>query len=157
MYYPVYLGFCSTLEDQICNGASLHVAYPILSMPYLLMPWWLKEPRHQQAWYWPNKPEYSVFSIRRGYNFADHNHLKCNGCRDLWRYRMMAFGVCNWLGYNSGDTCPMHFDSVLSFLAVILLHCCHIHVTLLQQLCYIVAGFILHCCSFHVTMDLSFS
>ena len=29
------------------------------------MPWWLKEPGHQQAWYWPNKPEYLVSSIRR--------------------------------------------------------------------------------------------
>ena len=54
-----------TEEDQILNGATLHVAYPILSIPCLLMPWRLKEPRHRQAWYWPNKPECSVSSIRR--------------------------------------------------------------------------------------------
>ena len=29
------------------------------------MPWCLKGPGHQQAWYWPNKPEYSVSNIRR--------------------------------------------------------------------------------------------
>ena len=36
-----YLGFCSTEEDQIHNGANPHVAYSILSIPFLLMPWWL--------------------------------------------------------------------------------------------------------------------
>ena len=40
-------------------------AYPKLSIPFLLMPWQLKEPGHQQAWYWSNKPEYSVSGIRR--------------------------------------------------------------------------------------------
>ena len=29
------------------------------------MLWWLQEPGHQQAWYWPPKPEYSVSSSRR--------------------------------------------------------------------------------------------
>ena len=52
-------------EDQIHNEATLHVACPILSIPCLLMPWRLKEPGHQQTWYCPNKPEYSIFSIRR--------------------------------------------------------------------------------------------
>ena len=33
------------------------------SIPYLLMPWWLKEPGHQQDCCWPNKPEFSVCSI----------------------------------------------------------------------------------------------
>ena len=60
-----YLGSYSTEEDQIDYGAKLYVAYPIMSIPHLLMPCWLKEPGHQQAWYWPNKPEYSVSSIRR--------------------------------------------------------------------------------------------
>ena len=40
------------------TGATLHVAYPILSIP------WLLESGHQQVWYWPNKSEYSVRSIR---------------------------------------------------------------------------------------------
>ena len=139
-----YLWFYS--RDQIHNGATLHVAYPILSIPCLLMPWrlntlrprrnrhhfaddifkcifvnesvwilliislkfvpkfqinnipalvqimvwrrpgdkplsgsmmisllthicvtrpqWVKSPGHLQVWYWPNKPEYSVSSIR---------------------------------------------------------------------------------------------
>ena len=57
------LGFCSTEEDQISNGATTHVAYPILSIPCLLMPWWLKEPGHQQSWYWSPKPEYPVSRI----------------------------------------------------------------------------------------------
>ena len=58
------LGFYST-EDQIHNGATPHVADSTLSIPFLLMPWRLKEPGHQQVWYWPYKPEYSVSSIRR--------------------------------------------------------------------------------------------
>ena len=32
-----YLGLCSTEEDQIHKGATLHVAYPILSIPCLLI------------------------------------------------------------------------------------------------------------------------
>ena len=60
-----YLRFCSTDGDQIHFGVILHVACPILSIPCLLMPWWLKSPGHQQAWYWPNKPKYSISSIRR--------------------------------------------------------------------------------------------
>ena len=60
-----YPGFCSTEEDQIHNRATLYVAYPILWIPFLLMALWLQEQGHQQGWYWLNKPEYSVFSIRR--------------------------------------------------------------------------------------------
>ena len=62
--YHIFL-FCSTEEKQIYNGATLHVANPILSIPSLLMPWQLKEPGHQQAWYWPNQLEQFVSSIRR--------------------------------------------------------------------------------------------
>ena len=47
----VYLGFCSTDEDPIHNhdnGVTLHhvhfAIYPTLSIPCLLMPWWLKGP-----------------------------------------------------------------------------------------------------------------
>ena len=64
IHISYHLEFCST-EDQIHNGTTLHVAYPILSIPCLLMPWWLKEPGHQQAWYWPSKLEYSISSIKR--------------------------------------------------------------------------------------------
>ena len=48
----LHLGFKSTEEDQIHNRANLHVhvAYPILSMPWLLMPWRLEEAGHQRAW-----------------------------------------------------------------------------------------------------------
>ena len=35
------------------------------SIPHLLMHWPLKSPQHQQAWYWPPKPEFSISSIRR--------------------------------------------------------------------------------------------
>ena len=68
-HFISYLGFCSTKGDKNPNGATLHVAYPILSIPCLLMPWWLKEPGHQQAWYWLDKPEYSISSIRRVFFF----------------------------------------------------------------------------------------
>ena len=64
-HFVSYLGFCSTEEDQIHIGATIHIAYPILPIPCLLIPWRLKELGHQQAWSWPNKQEYSVSSIRR--------------------------------------------------------------------------------------------
>ena len=43
-----YLGFCSTKENQIHTIATLHVAFPILWIPCLLMPWRLEEPEHHQ-------------------------------------------------------------------------------------------------------------
>ena len=67
-HFLSYLGMWSTEKDQIDTGATSHVAKPqkpALSISCQLMPWRLQEPRHQQAWYWPNKPEYSVTSIRR--------------------------------------------------------------------------------------------
>ena len=63
-HFVTHLGFYS-IEDQIHCGATLHVASPILSIPCLLMLWWLREPRHQQAWYWQDRPEYYISSIRR--------------------------------------------------------------------------------------------
>ena len=62
--FSIISWICSK-EDQIHNDVTLHIAYPILSMPCLLMPWLLKSPGQQQAWYWPNMPEQSVSSIRR--------------------------------------------------------------------------------------------
>ena len=60
LYHILFLlGFFFLKEDQIHSG-TLHVAYPILPIPCVLMPWQLKEPGHQQAWYWPNKLEYYV-------------------------------------------------------------------------------------------------
>ena len=43
-HFVSYLGFCSTEEDQIHNRTTLHIPYPILSMPCLLMPWRHTEP-----------------------------------------------------------------------------------------------------------------
>ena len=55
----------STEENQILCRATWHVAYPkhVLSIPCLLMPSWLKSPGHQQAWYWPNMPEYIYHQV----------------------------------------------------------------------------------------------
>ena len=55
---------CSTEEHQIYNGATLHVDYPMLLILCMLMHRRLK-PGHRQAWYRPNKPECSVYSIIR--------------------------------------------------------------------------------------------
>ena len=60
-----HLGFCSTEDVQIHNGATLYVAYLKLTIPCLLMLWWFLEPGHQQARYWFPRPKYSVSSIRR--------------------------------------------------------------------------------------------
>ena len=37
------------------------VFYPTLSIPWLLMAWWSKEPRHHQSWYWPSSPGMTAF------------------------------------------------------------------------------------------------
>ena len=68
-YFISYNGL-KTTEDQIHNGATLHVAYPILSIPCLLMPWRLKSPGYQQARYWPQNwnislPVSDELAIRR--------------------------------------------------------------------------------------------
>ena len=42
----------------------------MLSIPCLVMPWLLKSPGHQHAWYWSPKHEYSVSSIRRVNNIS---------------------------------------------------------------------------------------
>ena len=47
-----FLGFCWPEEDQIHNGATVHVAYPKLTIPCLLMLWRLYEPEHHQTLYW---------------------------------------------------------------------------------------------------------
>ena len=46
------LGFCWPEEEQIHNGATVHVAYPKLTIPCLLMLWRLYEPEHHQTLYW---------------------------------------------------------------------------------------------------------
>ena len=55
------------------------------------MLWWLKEPRHQQVEYRPNKPEYSVSDIRR----VD-NHVCIT--------TTMAQAVCNILDFHHNIT-----------------------------------------------------
>ena len=60
-------------------------------MPCLLMHWRLWEPVHQEACYWPLKPEYSISSIRRVNILAQTYHwieywLLClhSRCWRLW-------------------------------------------------------------------------
>ena len=53
------------LWNRRSNSQWSTIVYPILPMQCMLMAWRLKEPGHQLAWYWPNKPEYFVSSIRR--------------------------------------------------------------------------------------------
>ena len=117
-----YLGFHSTEEDQIhnrfapsqwetallCNDVShwmgaglesaqymLYILYSTVNtMPAVLMPWRLKEPRHQQAWYWPNKPEYSISSIRRD-NVHDDDLFWVLGCL-LPHYTSSSFTNLNF-------------------------------------------------------------
>ena len=61
--FITYLGFYSIEEDKIHFGAILHVAYPILSIPCLLLPWRLQEPGHQQTWCWPKKGNVSFLEL----------------------------------------------------------------------------------------------
>ena len=72
-------------KGQIHNGKTLHVAYPLLSISFLLMSWRLKSPEHQQAWHWPYKSEYSVPSIHRIISIiAVHVTLTSSSCLRSW-------------------------------------------------------------------------
>ena len=64
-HFESYLEFGLTRVDQINSGTKIHVVCPTLPTPCLLMLWRLQEPEHQQAWYWPPEPGYSISSIRR--------------------------------------------------------------------------------------------
>ena len=90
-HFISYLGLCSTEEDQIYNGATLHVAYPILSIPCLLMLWWREEPGHHQEWYWPNKPEYSISSTRRVKYLVTYDRNQLYQIRSVWIYKYVTF------------------------------------------------------------------
>ena len=62
------LGVCSTEEDQIHYGVTLHVAYPILSRVQDHARWCPGDIMSQgidRHWYWPNNPEFSISSIWR--------------------------------------------------------------------------------------------
>ena len=68
------------------------------------MPWRLKEPQDQQAFYWPNKPEYSISSIKRVNKFAFqwvcpglcivHTYTECF-CFTTYIYNAVYCWVCN--------------------------------------------------------------
>ena len=61
----MYLGFGLTRVDEINSGTTIRVVGRTQPIPCRLMLWWLYEPEHQQALYWPPKPEYSVSSLGR--------------------------------------------------------------------------------------------
>ena len=64
-HFESNLWFGSTQVDEINSGTKIHAVYPTEPISCLLMLWQFKEPGHQQTWYWPTKPEYSVSSIRK--------------------------------------------------------------------------------------------
>ena len=95
-HFVSYLGIYSTEEDQIHNGATQHVVYPIMSISCLLMLWRLKEPGHQQAWYWPPKPEYSITSIKRVNPWI--KLIQLDKSRTWYPdYRVTVCGVLRWV------------------------------------------------------------
>ena len=62
----------STQLDEMNSGTTIHVVCSTQPILCLLIFWGLKEPEHQQAWYWPPKPEYSASSIRRVNSLGPH-------------------------------------------------------------------------------------
>ena len=89
-YFISYLGFCLTEEDQIHNGTALHVClfYTVSTVSADALKRRLKGPGHQQAWYWPHKPDYSISSIRRVNNSS--NFLVLGVICWLWRHSLGA-------------------------------------------------------------------
>ena len=57
------------------------------STPWMLMAWWLKEPGHQQRWYWPNSPGYILNCMKENSFFISiyviHKLLLDTGCWNL--------------------------------------------------------------------------
>ena len=109
-HFVWYLRFCATGENQIYNGGNLHVivAYPLLSTPYLLLLWRLKEPEHQQARYGPIIPEYSVFSIRR----VNMWFILPVKIIILELYRLMQFSE-NWFQERHEDALHIHKPHII--------------------------------------------
>ena len=64
-------------------------------MPCLLMPWQLKEPiaRHQQAYYWPHKLEYSISSMRRVNSLAP-GRFQFNIRKVIFKLTLVNGGWC---------------------------------------------------------------
>ena len=65
LYFEPFRRLDTRQLHEIHSRGTLHLAYPTKSTPCLLMLWRCQDTGHQQAWCWPNKPEYSVLSIRR--------------------------------------------------------------------------------------------
>ena len=66
-YFVSYLGFWST---ELLHSGAILLIHCLSSLYCQYYACWcpgrrLEEPGHQQAWYWPNKPEHSVSSITR--------------------------------------------------------------------------------------------
>ena len=75
------------------------------------MPWWLEQPGHLQAWYWPNKLEYSVSSVRTSEEFILIALFQSNMCQ----YHILsltlsyvAFRVHGWWVVLSMLINPLH-------------------------------------------------
>ena len=64
LHFKSFLEIESTQLNEIHPGETQLIAYPAESVPYLLMLWWLQEPGHQQAWYWPDESESFCFLVR---------------------------------------------------------------------------------------------
>ena len=49
------------------NPSSRRTGLMQISIPWLLMLWWRKEPEHQQPWYWPSSPRIFQGQHQKGY------------------------------------------------------------------------------------------
>ena len=59
-HFESCLGFGLAQVHEIESGIAIYVACLTQPISRLLVPWQLKEPEHQQSWYWPTKPWYSI-------------------------------------------------------------------------------------------------
>ena len=70
-HFEKHHGYGLTQIDEINSGTTIHVSCSAQPIPCLLMLCRLKEPVHQEAWYWPPQLQYSISSIRR-VNYTIH-------------------------------------------------------------------------------------
>ena len=66
LHFPVFLDIVLPWVPDVLTHGREGPVYPTWSIPWLLMPWWRKEPGQQQPWYWPSSPGIFQFQHHKG-------------------------------------------------------------------------------------------
>ena len=73
-FHFLLLGWCRYLKHFLMEDSN-SLWYILITIPWLLMTRWHKEPRHQQPWHWPSSPEIFWFQHHRFSHWFSDNSL----------------------------------------------------------------------------------